>query len=87
MPDPAVYRPVFSELAANAIVALPRRKARRALDLCQRLARNPILVADYVLRDADGHAIEHLLAEGFIVAYWIDHAVKTVLIVEIDAAD
>ena len=81
------YTPVYSELAANAIVALPRRKAQRVLDLCRILARNPFVGSDYVVTDSSGHTVEHLLTEGFILTYWVDHAAKTVMVVEVDSAE
>lgn len=87
MPELGDYTPVYSELAANAIVELPRRKAQRVLDLCRILARNPFVVSDYVVTDSAGHSVEHLLTEGFILTYWVDHAAKAVMIIEVDSAE
>lgn len=57
------------------------------LDLCRTLAHNPFVGSDYVVTDSSGHTVEHLLTEGFILAYWVDHAAKTVMIVEVDSAE
>jgi hypothetical protein len=32
-------------------------------------------------------AIEHLLIDGFVFSYWVDHAVQLVMITEIDDAE
>jgi len=36
------------------------------------------------MKDADGRKIEHILVSGFVLAYWVDHPVHKVMIVEID---
>jgi len=77
-------RPVFSEQAAETLLALPRRRQRRAMDRARELARAPLHVSDYALRDEDGREIEHLLTDGLVFSYWVDHAVRLVMIVEIE---
>ena len=78
------YQPFFSDLAAEFIVSLPKRKQRKLLDTCKQLAFNPFIKADYSLKDSDGRNIEHILVAGFIIADWVDHPVCKVMIVEID---
>ena len=51
------------------------------------LARYPFLESDYRLIDADGRPIEHLLIEGAVFSYWVDHSLKLVLITEIEDAE
>lgn len=84
MAPPADYSPTFSEEAAEFLLALPRRRQRILMDRTHELARQPFLVSDYFVHDADGHMIEHLLVDGFLIAYWVDHAAKLVMIVEVD---
>jgi len=51
------------------------------------LARYPFIGSDYTVVDADGRAIEHLLIDGFVFSFWVDHAVQLVMITEIDDAE
>ena len=51
---------------------------------CTRLARHPFITSDYVVKDSSGREIEHLMVDGFIIAYWVDVPVKLVMIVEVD---
>ena len=63
------YRAVCSELAAEFILTLPKRRQRKLVDTCTRLARHPFITSDYVVKDASGREIEHLMVDGFIIAY------------------
>jgi len=81
-----MYRPSFSDLAAEFILALPKRRQRAVMDRAYELARYPFLESDYRLIDQDGRTIEHLLVEGVVFSYWVDHALKMVMITEIDDA-
>lgn len=79
------YDAYFSDVAAEVILSLPRRKGRKLLDSCNRLALNPFVESDYAIKDADGREIEHISMDRFLIAYWVDHAVCKVMIVEVDA--
>ena len=50
------------------------------------LARYPFLESDYRLVDQEGRTIEHLLVDGVVFSYWVDHALKLVMISEIEDA-
>ena len=78
------YRAVYSESAAEFILTLPKRRQRRLVDTCTRLARHPFITSDYVVKDESGREIEHLMVDGFIIAYSVDVPVKLVMIVEMD---
>jgi hypothetical protein len=54
--------------------------------LAQQLAEQPHVRSDYVLWDESSRPIEHLGIEDYVFAYWIDHAVREVRIVDIDDA-
>lgn len=56
------------------------------MDRAYELARYPFLESDYRLSDPEGHMIEHLLVDGVVFSYWIDHAAKLVMITEIEDA-
>jgi len=51
------------------------------------LARYPFIESDYSIVDEEGHVVDHLLVDGFVFSYWIDHAVRIVMITEIDDAE
>ncbi len=54
------------------------------MDRAYELARYPFLESDYRLPDQDGRVIEHLLVDGVVFSYWVDHALKLVMITEIE---
>ncbi len=54
------------------------------MDRVGELAADPFLVPDFRTRDASGRDISHLMADGFIFDFWVDHAVKQVVITEVD---
>lgn len=83
----ADYRPQFTDLATEFILSLPKQRQRIVMARAYQLARYPLLESDYHLPDADGREIEHLLVDGFMFTYWVDHAVKLVIIAEIEIAD
>ena len=84
--SPNSYRPVFSADAVALFSGLSRRRQRRLLDRAHELAADPFLVPDFTSSDAEGRVIAHLLLDDFLFDYWVDHAVRTVLIVGIDDA-
>jgi hypothetical protein len=51
------------------------------------LARYPFVQSDYRITDEEGHDVEHLLVDGFVFSYWVDHAARLVVITEIEDAD
>jgi len=83
----ADYRPALSDIATEFVLSLPKRRQRKAMDRIYELARYPAVESDYCLRDADGREVNHLVVDGLVFAYWVDHAVRRVMIVEIDEAD
>lgn len=87
MAETGKYRPNFSDLAAEFILSLPRKRQRKVKERAYELARYPFIESDYALADAEGRAIEHIMVDGFIIAYWVDHAARLVMISEIDDAE
>lgn len=82
----AEFRPSFSDLAAEFILSLPKRRQRVLMDRAYELARHPFLESDYRLVDIEGRPVEHLLMDGLVFSYWVDHSLKLVMITEIDDA-
>lgn len=84
MPEFARYHPTFSELATEFVLSLPRRRQRKIMNRARELANDPFLVSDYRLTDAEGRMIDHLLVEGVVFSYWVDHPAKLVMVTEIE---
>ena len=87
MAELAKYRPSFSDFAAEFILSLPKRRQRNVMDRAYELARYPFLESDYRLVDTDGRTVDHLLVEGIVFSYWVDHSSKLVMITEIEDAE
>ena len=51
------------------------------------LAHYPFVESDYRLVDDDGRKIEHLLVDGLVFSYWLDHVNQLVLITKIEDAN
>ncbi|HOY80111.1 MAG TPA: hypothetical protein PLN33_20025 [Hyphomonadaceae bacterium] len=81
------YRPNFSAAAAEFIISLPKRRQGLLMSRAYELARYPFIESDYQVVDSDGRSIEHLLVDGTVFAYWVDHAARLVMITEIEDAD
>ena len=86
MGKPLSYRPVFSDLAAEFLIALPKRHQRQLMQRARELAAHPLLTSDYVEQDIDGRAIEHLVTGDYVFAYWVDHATRSVFVAGISGA-
>jgi len=80
------YDPVFSEGAAEFLLRLPKRRQRQVVSLARQLAVHPHVRSDYSLPDEAGRQIEHLMIDDYVFAYWLDHAVKELRIVDIEDA-
>ena len=78
------YRPIFSDSAVEFFVILPRRRQRRLLARAQELGSDPFLIPDFKRIDEEGREISHVLIDDFLFSFWPDHAVKVVMIVEIE---
>ncbi len=87
MAEVGKYRPSFSDLAAEFILAQSKRRQRKIMQRAYELARYPFLESDYRLVDSDGRTIDHLLVDGVVFSYWVDHALKLVMITEIESAE
>jgi hypothetical protein len=83
----ARYRPSFSDLAAEFILTLPKRRQRRVMDRTYELARDPFLESDYRIADTTGRMLDHLLIDGVVFSYWVDHPARLVMITEIEDAE
>jgi hypothetical protein len=87
VPPPADYRVWYSDTAAEFLFALSPRDQWRLWLQADELARNPFVRRGYQLNDHEGHELQHHIARAWVLAYWVDHAHRAVMIVSIEAAD
>jgi hypothetical protein len=80
------YRLVFAEGIAEFLIQQPKRRQRQIVALARKLAEHPLILSDYQLADESGRQIEHLLIDGYVFAYWLDHAVREIRITDIEDA-
>jgi hypothetical protein len=78
------YRPVFSDAAVLFFASLTRRRQWKVLDRARELAGDPFLIPDFRSPDEEGREISHLLVDGFLFSFWVDHAVRVVMITDIE---
>ena len=81
------FKLIFEEDAGEYILAQTKRRQRRLMDICYTLAAEPFAVPDYILPDANGRDVSHVLTEGYLIGYWVDFPVKRVVIAEIEAEE
>lgn len=74
----------MASAAVEFFTSLSKRRQQKLLDCAHKLSADPFLVHDFSTADSSGREISHLMADGFIFDYWVDHAVKQVIITEID---
>jgi len=75
---------VFAAVAVEFFIGLTRRQQRKLLDRVHELAADPFLVPDFHSTDKPGRDVSHLMVGGFIFDYWVDDAVKQVVIVSVE---
>ena len=83
MAEPRPYESHLSREAAAFIIALSKRRQKQVLDLADQIAAHPFQIGDYQNTDANGRVIEHLLVDGYLFAFWIDHTSCEVRITEV----
>jgi hypothetical protein len=78
------YEPVLSPKAADFLVSLPRTRQRKLVTLLAQLAADPFHTGDYSLLDDSAREVQFILIGDLLIAYWADHPVKELRIVDID---
>lgn len=84
MADRHSYEPVLSAKAAAFLVALPKARQRILIGLLFQLAENPFQVGDYSEPDDTGRSVQFMLVRDRLIAFWADHAVRELRIVDIE---
>lgn len=80
------YRPIVSDSAVAFFATLSRLRQRALLDRARELADDPFVIPDLRREDDDGREIGDILIDDFLFSFWVDHAAKVVMIVEVDDA-
>ena len=73
-----------SDRAIAFFSTLTRKQRERLLATLRTLADYPVIQTDDVpLRDVSGRRHWQRFCEGFIIEFWLDHAVKEVRVVDV----
>jgi hypothetical protein len=78
------YEAVFASAAVEFFASLTKRRQRKVLDRVHELSADPFLVPDFRSVDDSGREISHFMTDGFIFDFWVDHAVKQIIVADID---
>ena len=84
MVDPHAYEPVLSSKSATFLVALSKVRQRKLIGLLYNLAGNPSQIGDFSEQDDTGREIQFIRVRDLLIAFWADHAVRELRIVEIE---
>jgi hypothetical protein len=83
MADRYAYEPVLSSKSAAFLVATSKARQKKLIALLYQLADNPSQVGDYSEPDASGREVQFILVRDLLIAYWADHPVREMRIVDI----
>lgn len=78
------YDAIFASAAVEFFAGQTKRRQRKILDRDHELAADPFLVPDLRSADSTGREIFQFMSDDFIFDYWVDHAVKQVVVTSID---
>lgn len=84
MADRHSYEPVLSSKAAAFLVSLPKLRQRKLIGLLYQLADNPSQIGDYTELDQTGREVQFIIVRDLLIAFWADHAVREMRIVDIE---
>ena len=84
MPERHSYEPVLSSKAAGFLLSLSKARQKKLVGLLYQLADSPAQIGDYSEADDSGRDVQFILIRDLLVAYWADHPVKELRIVDIE---
>ena len=84
MARPSDYAAVFTAAAVEFFAGLTKRRQRKVLDRVRELAADPFVMPDFRSADSAGREISHLMSDDFIFDFWVDHAVKQIVVTAIE---
>ncbi len=69
--------------------AIPKRgtQGQRILKFIRSLAENPFVEGDFSEKDQSLRPLQIKIIGNYAVTYWVDHPVKSVMIVDVSMAD
>ncbi len=78
------YEPVLSSKAAAFLIGLSKARQRKLIGLLYQLTDSPSQIGDYSESDETGREVQFILVRDLLIAFWADHAVRELRIVEIE---
>jgi hypothetical protein len=84
MPERRAYEPVLSSKAAAFLIGLSKARQRKLIGLLYQLADSPSQIGDYSEPDETGRDVQFILVRDLLIAFWPDHAVREMRIVDIE---
>lgn len=84
MADRPSYEPVLSSKAAAFLVGHSKARQRKLIGLLFQLADNPSQIGDYSEPDQSGREVQFILVRDLLIAFWADHAVRELRIVDLE---
>jgi len=84
MPERRAYEPVLSSKAAAFLIGLSKARQRKLIGLLYQLADSPSQIGDYSEPDDTGREVQFILVRDLLIAFWADHAVRELRIVDIE---
>jgi hypothetical protein len=84
MADRHPYEPVLSSKAAAFLVSLSKVRQRKLIGLLYQLAESTSQIGDYIEPDHTGREVQFILIRDQLIAFWADHAVGELRIVDIE---
>lgn len=84
MADRHSYEPVLSSKAAAFLVSLSKLRQRKLIGLLYQLADNPSQIGDYTEPDQTGREVQFIIVRDLLIAFWADHTVREMRIVDIE---
>jgi len=84
MPERHAYEPLLSSKAAAFLIGLSKARQRKLIGLLYQLAGSPSQIGDYSEPDHTGRDVQFILVRDLLIAFWADHAVRELRIVDIE---
>jgi hypothetical protein len=84
MPERQAYEPVLSSKASAFLIGLSKARQRKLIGLLYQLADSPSQIGDYSEPDHPGRNVQFILVRDLLIAFWADHAVRELRIVDIE---
>lgn len=74
----------LSGRSLTQLVALSKARQRKLLELLEWIAAHPYHEGQDEVLDKLGRPVQHLREDCFLVAYWPDHAVRALIVTDVE---